>query len=377
MTDPLQVLITGATGMIGGAVARRWAALGVGRLGEARITVLVRDPASEAARKLEALGARVLRGDLSDDAAVTAAVRGMDLIVHAAGARDHERSLGARQVQAQAAAALYRAACAAGVGRMLAFSALAFGINGAGWTGDPDTDLRLHTERGLLNAMQPGRTQLVVLRLAPVYGPGAPRWTAQPLERAQQGSLSVPGHGQYALPYVYIENVVDAVTAAAAADACGVYEVFDGISSYAEVYGHYARMAGGRVGRLPLPVVMGLCWLEETQARLLGRAPKVTRDGMRSLLQEMPTEPPTAEKAQRELGWQSRVSLEEGMAAIERSNGFHKRQQRDEVDPWKENRNWITEDELTKGGEYEHGDQDQPRPGDDPMGSGGGGANGL
>lgn len=356
MTNPLQVLITGATGMIGGAVARRWAALGVGRCGEAQIIALVRDPASGAARKLEDLGIRVLSGDVGDEAAVAAAVRGINLIVHAAGAREHERSLSARQAQVPAAAALYRAACAAGVTRMLAFSALAFGVNGSGWSGDPDTDLRLQTERGLLDAAQKGSTQLVVLRLAPVYGPGAPRWTTQPVERAQQGRLSVPGNGQYALPYVYIENVVDAVTAAAAGDACGVYDVFDGVASYAEVYGHYARMAGGRLGSLPLPVVMGLCWLEETQARVLGRVPQFTRAGMRSLLAEMPAEPPRAEKAQQELGWQPRVSLEEGMAAIERSNGFHKPQEREAVDPWKENKSWIPDDELTKGGEHEHGD---------------------
>ncbi|OLF16678.1 NmrA/HSCARG family protein [Actinophytocola xanthii] len=69
MSNTRTVLVTGATGGQGGAVARRllhagWAVL-----------ALVRDPGSPRARILEALGARLVTGDLDDPASLRAAVR--------------------------------------------------------------------------------------------------------------------------------------------------------------------------------------------------------------------------------------------------------------------------------------------------------------
>jgi nucleoside-diphosphate-sugar epimerase len=316
----------------------------MGRLGAVQISALVRDPRAPAAHSLEQAGIHLLTSDLTAADTVRAAVRGQDMIVHAADVAAGSRSARARQQQVDATIYLYRAACEAGVQRLIGFSALLAAGADALPTGDPDTDLRLETERCLRAAEQTDGAQIVILRLACVYGPGVKRWTVEPITRAQQRRLRMPGSGAYAFPYLYIENLVDAVTAAAAADACGTYDVLDGFTSYAEYLGHYARMAGTQVRSLPLPVLMGLGWLEELQCQLLGRSPRFTRAGLRSQLRGQPPEPPYAEKALRELGWQPRVSLEEGMAAIERSNGFHKPATKQDVNPWKENENWIRDE---------------------------------
>ena len=64
------VLVTGATGRQGGATARALLALGV------PVRALVRDPGSERAKAVEALGAELVKGDLYDVGSVREAARG-------------------------------------------------------------------------------------------------------------------------------------------------------------------------------------------------------------------------------------------------------------------------------------------------------------
>ncbi|MER5438721.1 NmrA/HSCARG family protein [Streptomyces sp. NPDC002790] len=64
------VLVTGATGRQGGATARALLAAGV------PVRALVRDPATDRARAVAALGARLVTGDLLDRASVTHAAEG-------------------------------------------------------------------------------------------------------------------------------------------------------------------------------------------------------------------------------------------------------------------------------------------------------------
>ncbi|MFI6701005.1 NmrA family NAD(P)-binding protein [Streptomyces sp. NPDC050509] len=69
-TGPAPVLVTGATGRQGGATARALLAAGV------PVRALVRDPATERAKAVEALGAELVTGDLLDRASVTRAAEG-------------------------------------------------------------------------------------------------------------------------------------------------------------------------------------------------------------------------------------------------------------------------------------------------------------
>ncbi|WP_410809447.1 NmrA family NAD(P)-binding protein [Micromonospora sp. 067-2] len=69
-TDSAPVLVTGATGKQGGATARALLTAGV------PVRALVRDPATERARTIEALGADLVTGDLTDRDSVVRAARG-------------------------------------------------------------------------------------------------------------------------------------------------------------------------------------------------------------------------------------------------------------------------------------------------------------
>jgi uncharacterized protein YbjT (DUF2867 family) len=78
MTDhtdsPQHVLVTGATGQQGGAVARRLLKRGH------RVRALTRDPAGAKARSVAELGAEVVAGDLTDPDAVGDALHGVDAV---------------------------------------------------------------------------------------------------------------------------------------------------------------------------------------------------------------------------------------------------------------------------------------------------------
>src|SRR5438045_3845512 len=81
----MHVLVTGATGLIGGAVARRLAAAGHEVVGLAR---------SEAsAVKLTNMGYEAAHGDLEDAASIADAVRGVDALVHAASPNDQNSAV--------------------------------------------------------------------------------------------------------------------------------------------------------------------------------------------------------------------------------------------------------------------------------------------
>src|ERR1700741_140705 len=74
MSNKRSVLVTGATGQQGGAVARALLARGH------RVKALTRKPDSDAARQLMSAGADLVTGDLGDKASVLKAASGVDTV---------------------------------------------------------------------------------------------------------------------------------------------------------------------------------------------------------------------------------------------------------------------------------------------------------
>jgi nucleoside-diphosphate-sugar epimerase len=137
--------------------------------------------------------------------------------------------------------------------------------------------------------------------------------------------------------------MVDAVTAAAVADAAGVFNIFDGVISYRDFMRYYTNMTRTKLRSTPLAWMMGRAALDEFTSQAAGRFPRQNRSSLQAMVNTELPEDAQAKKAVRELGWMPRISLEEGMAIIERSNGFHKNKKND-PDPWKENEEWVEEE---------------------------------
>ncbi len=102
MSTKRSVLVTGATGQQGGAVARALLARGH------RVKALTRKPDSDAARQLASAGADVVGGDLSDKASVLKAASGVDTMFlmgnsNEAGTQDETRQgIGAAEAASDA-----------------------------------------------------------------------------------------------------------------------------------------------------------------------------------------------------------------------------------------------------------------------------------
>lgn len=129
------ILVIGATGLQGGATAREL-------LRRGRDTAaLVRDPQSDGARALAALGVRLVTGDLNDEASLRAAMRGMHGVFSVQNFMT-PLGLGGEVRQGRAVA---RAAKAAGVAHVVYSS-----VGGAErHSGVPHFDSKRHIERYL------------------------------------------------------------------------------------------------------------------------------------------------------------------------------------------------------------------------------------
>lgn len=347
MSEPRHIFITGATGFIGGAIARRWAALGLGRLGEARVRTLARRSDAPETTWLREAGVEVLPGDPAEPESWARALHGCDVVVHAAAEKRGAHVEQIWRMDVEVTRSLFEAAARAGVRRFIFISAL--GISGREngllteeadpqLTGDLYHDAKLAAEMALHELSgKPGAPALAILRFPAVYGPGSERWSESPLRRAVRGQLFVPGRGEFPFAYLFVDNMVDAVTAAAATEIEGVYNIFDGVSPYAGFMRYYADMAGTRLRHRALALQRGLVTLREWVGWLVGRYPVLNRRALEIMLQPIDAAS-RAEKAQRELSWRPRLSLAEGMAVIEQQNGFHRPGRRQ--NPWDENEEW-------------------------------------
>lgn len=140
MSTKRKILVTGATGLQGGAVARHLAARGHA------VRALTRRPDTPLTRALIAAGAEVVCGDLEDRASLDAAVAGMDAVF--AVATPFERGVAAETRQI---IRLVDAAVGAGVSHFL-YSSVAAADQG---TGIPHFESKAKAEEHLRSTSMP------------------------------------------------------------------------------------------------------------------------------------------------------------------------------------------------------------------------------
>lgn len=310
------VLVTGAGGFIGGAVARRLAA---------QPGVSVRG----GTRDGRALGAGIApwRLDVCDRGSLDAALVGVDAVVHCA--------YGDRTTTVEGTRLLLEAARQARVRRVVHLSSIAVYGPAAGVV--PETTALLPAEgRGYAHwkvateaaCWAAEGLEVVILRPAIVYGRGSAQWVEQPVTRLRTrrwGDLGRMGLGTANL--VHVQDV--AAACVAALDAPGVAGAAFNISGDETVTWRewYARLATA-VGVAPLRVVSPGGWWWRVAfglplrvlAKKLPGAASMLRG--RALLAPSPHEMrlfalaatyPTG-KAAALLGWRPCVGLEAGLA---------------------------------------------------------------
>src|ERR671919_114312 len=208
-----KVLVTGASGFAGGALARRLASH------NAPIRVLVRDTARAA--PLANLGIEIAKGDLRDPAALREVMRGVDVVYHIAALyrRQGVEPRVFRDINATGVQHLLDAAVDAGVSRFVHCSAV--GVHGhverppaaedAPFApGDLYQESKLKGERIAARYMAEGRLPITIFRPAGIYGPGDLRFLKL-FRGIKRGRFPMVGNGRALYHWVYIDDLVDGI----------------------------------------------------------------------------------------------------------------------------------------------------------------------
>jgi nucleoside-diphosphate-sugar epimerase len=313
-----KVLVTGATGFIGGRLAERLA------LEEGAIV-------TGTGRNLDAVpfvqeaGVTLMTADLLDEAATRRAMEGQEVVFHVAawlGRHGGEQRAYALNVAATALAV--QLAAEAGVKRFVQVSSIAaYGHPPKALLVDEDQPLDTEQEviygrtkaLGEIRAFELGKQlglEVTAVRPGLVYGPRAQSWTINMVKLVCKGMPVIFGDGTgHAYP-VYIDNLIDGMllTAVRPEAAGQAYNMCDPVVTFNEWFGYYGRMCGRQPRRIPFWAAHVLITLNKVlRLDLPLNRPRLRMYGLKA---EFP-----ATKAQEQLGFVSRVSIEEGMQKTE------------------------------------------------------------
>ena len=319
------LLLTGATGFVGGVLLRRLLQEGVPAL---RLRVLARDR-----RRAAALGlpdACIVDGDFADpasSAALARAAEGVQLVVHLAGSlkgyrRDHFDRVNVEGT-ARLVAVLAQCAPAAHVICVSSLAAAGPRVDGSGSTAPPDraTPVSWYGDskrRGELAVVQSGLPYTIV-RPPVVYGPGD---AATRLLFAQAcAPLVVVPPTPRPLSVVNVDDVVAALLQACRRRPAGAIVPLDGpertdthafLRAIAAAVGRRARLL-----RVPLAVAKVGAVAADLWARLRARPGFFSRDKMREIAACGWVADGAA--AVQQLAFTPQVHLADGLAAVARA----------------------------------------------------------
>jgi dihydroflavonol-4-reductase len=323
-------LVTGATGLVGSAVTR--ALLRAGR----PVRVLVR-PSSDR-RNLAGLDVEITEGSLESVASLARAVAGCQTVYHvAADYRIWVPDPGPMfRANVEGTRNLLTAASKAGVERMVYTSSVAtLGLVPGGSADEttpssaedmigPYKRSKFEAEEVARQFARESRAPVVIVNPSTPVGPGdvKPTPTGRLILEAARGQM--PGFVDTGLNIVHVDDVAAGHLAAAEKGRIGERYVLGGENmSLAEILAAVAQAVGRRAPRLRIPhsALFPVAFGAELAARITGREPFITLDGVRMSRKKMYF---TSEKASRELGYRPRPARDAIVDAVTwfRVNGY-------------------------------------------------------
>lgn len=305
----MKALVTGATGFVGAAVTRRLLAAGHA------VRVLARHGNDR--RNLQGLNVAIAEGDLTDPASLARATQDCQAVFHVAA--DYRlwvpdpKSMYATNVDGTRA--VVQAALNSGVERIVYTSSVA--TLGHGNPADEDTpstldDMIGHYKRSKFLAEEAVRERVVTVNPSTPVGPGdiKPTPTGRMIRDAINGRM--PAYVDTGLNIVDVDDVAAGHLLAYEKGVVGRRYILGGANmTLREILTELARVSGRRPPRWRLShkAVLPIAYIAEGWARLSGREPLATVDGVRLSAHAMYF---SSARAERELGYapgDARVAL--------------------------------------------------------------------
>ena len=322
----IKALVSGATGFLGSHLVECLLEKGH------EVRALARKTSNLS--HLKTTGAEIVFGDVEDCDSLRPAVDGMEVVFHAAARvmpgwgkwEDFERET------VRGTENMLRASAEAGVSRFVyVSSSTVMGEESYGETpADESTPCgistfrydtfydhaKLQAEKLSLEWHKQGKIPVTVVRPSMVYGPRDRLLSDKSYRQFNVPIVVWPGKANPRTAIVHVADVADCIILAAISDkAVGeIYNIAPPEVIWFRDYGNaMIRAIGGRKIQITIPYLVGYLWCACMEGwALLKRQkelPYLTRSGTRFLNQGMHID---ASKARRDLGWQPKVSLEEG-----------------------------------------------------------------
>ena len=316
----MKVLITGAGGFIGFHLAKE--------LIERKYAVRGLFMPDENAERLEKMGAEILRGDLTKPDTLSGVAKGIDIVYHLAtrtldwGTRKQFEEImvgGTRNILEESKE---------NISRFVYFSsiaALGFGRDLVGLNEDaerikcgiPYCDTKIIAEDLVKNFCGSNGIDYTIIRPANVFGPGSV-WVRDVLDAFMRGPLPLVSGGKEPGAFVYIKNLVDGTILAGESEKA-VGKIFHFRDDYPITWKAYLKTLGSWVGKKPFgSIPFKPAWIMgsflEKLLTPLGIRPPMTRLAAGVMGKNNDVD---STRSKRELGWKSRVPLDQAMKEIE------------------------------------------------------------
>ena len=319
---PCFILVTGATGFVGGRLVRALAQRG------ASCRCLVR---STSRRDVlgDVAGIEFVEGDLTDAPTLKGVARGVDAVFHLAAeghvsATSEEAFRRFVAVNVDGTRNLLNECVGTPIRRFVHFSSTAaMGLIRKPLVDETDTPAprtpyqksKLESERVALSFWSEHKTPVVVLRPCMIYGAGTTAGEFVKMCRLmRKGMFPRVGFGRNLTPIVHVRDVVSAALGAAERGTPGEVYLITSAQSYelAQLRQYVIEASGIRRPFLYVPAwaMYAAAWGAQTLAGLRGPPPVVTVRNIASTVWDREF---SIEKARRELGYEPQVDIREGI----------------------------------------------------------------
>ncbi|RUP08103.1 hopanoid-associated sugar epimerase [Hyphomicrobium sp.] len=309
--------LTGASGFVGSAVARRLIDEGFS------VRALVRRTSNRA--NLQDIGLEVVEGDIRDASLLASAVQGARYVFHVAAdyrlwAPDPEEIVATNTAGTRA---VMEAALKAGVERVVYTSSVAtLRLTGNGSPSNETMPLdaanaigaykrsKVLAERLVERMVADEGLQAVIVNPSTPIGPRDVRPTPTGRIVVEAASGRMPAYVETGLNLVHVDDVADGHLAALKHGRIGERYILGGQDmTLGEMLAEIARLAGRRPPAIKLPrqMIYPIAYGAEAVARFTGREPFATVDGLRMAKYKMFF---SSAKAERELSYRARPATD-------------------------------------------------------------------